>query len=1043
MPQYKTGTVTLTNGSPVVTGSGTLWLANAISGNSFTARDETTSYDIQSVDTNLQITLSTNYAGTGGAGLDYSITKDFTTNLELPEIWNGDKDWPWHVTQAFRKIDQYLGGGAVLPFTPEFYGLKLDDRDGTAVGDVLLINRDQTFLARNATDAAYAGMVALTYNGLTLTSNATGFSVAGGTASKTLTVELDSLVNQDLTTDAGPTFAHAHLTDAIADNTSTTQAATTAFAKSQDAVLCNPKAMAQGVAMTAATGITTGQAGIFVVNNAHTDFGTGNFTFVFHGSAGTEEVLFSSYEDESNYYYLYVTAANKIQFRAVTADVVLAVDSVIALPSLVNDVHEITIVITRETTVTHGSMLVYTDAVLLDTVDIGETATPINIAPAGTLQILGHITTRYAGTIHQALTYNRALTAAKVLDLYRNGIAESDKCGSQTNLVDAAASIFTSGTYAWAAWGGNTLANVGNQLTITYVDNVLGGYNLLGNAGDLTADLVVGKKYRLVIDAKYAGGATVPLLCQGPVGGTAPSIGVLTTNLTTYIWEFTAEAENYIVVRGMAASNVVTIDNWYLYEIGATLALESKNIGSGVWLDSSSNNLHATMPTTGWSLTQSLKNQPVLTNLLTNTQWIANSGSTLENVGDQLLTDPTFDVAGSWTKTDAAVTVTGGKAVFTNCGASNEVFQTVTGLVVGKLYKVVATCSDYTDGTYAAAADNPTTIFGNIISSTTTSTLVFEAVATSCAIGIFCITIGGDASFSDLTLYEVTPGYVAADTLAPDGWSKDTTGAGMDVFREHSGTYTKNGSFYALKIVAGAGASTLVFITNDSPVWLDKMKGRTITFGAWVYASVASSARLVIRTGSATYWYSAHHSGNSTYEWLELTLAVPIAATYVRPYIDIGVNNTAYFSQPMLVFGSSIGQGNYQPIPNEVIWLQTPASIASLVSTGYSDTAATTVNLEVATSGQIGKGIKAINVRGAANDSGSAGADTYLALDDGTGAGAGYVVNIGGLANDRSNFAPAGWQKCNDNGDVRYIIEASGSGTFDIQTLNINAIQTQ
>ena len=41
---------------------------------------------------------------------------------------------------------------------------------------------------------------------LTLTGLATGFTIAGGTISKILTVEDTSLLNQDLTTDASPTF---------------------------------------------------------------------------------------------------------------------------------------------------------------------------------------------------------------------------------------------------------------------------------------------------------------------------------------------------------------------------------------------------------------------------------------------------------------------------------------------------------------------------------------------------------------------------------------------------------------------------------------------------------------------------------------------------------------------------------------------------------------------------------------------------------------------------------------------------------------------
>jgi hypothetical protein len=68
-----------------------------------------------------------------------------------------------------------------------------------------------------------------TINLLTLAKASVGFTISGGDTSKTLTVEDNATINQDLTTDAGPTFAHEHLTDAIADNLSTNQVATTAF----------------------------------------------------------------------------------------------------------------------------------------------------------------------------------------------------------------------------------------------------------------------------------------------------------------------------------------------------------------------------------------------------------------------------------------------------------------------------------------------------------------------------------------------------------------------------------------------------------------------------------------------------------------------------------------------------------------------------------------------------------------------------------------------------------------------------------------------
>ena len=67
-PIYATGTVSVTNGSAIVTGSGTTWTTNAKAGDEFhlgsaTQNDPTaTWYEIQSVDSNTQVTLTTNYA---------------------------------------------------------------------------------------------------------------------------------------------------------------------------------------------------------------------------------------------------------------------------------------------------------------------------------------------------------------------------------------------------------------------------------------------------------------------------------------------------------------------------------------------------------------------------------------------------------------------------------------------------------------------------------------------------------------------------------------------------------------------------------------------------------------------------------------------------------------------------------------------------------------------------------------------------------------------------------------------------------------------
>jgi len=77
------GTVTVANGSPTVTGSGTSW-TSALVGEGFYVDGDTDWYEIQSVDSPTQITLTANYTGTGGAGQAYAF-------ISIPVA--GTDDW--------------------------------------------------------------------------------------------------------------------------------------------------------------------------------------------------------------------------------------------------------------------------------------------------------------------------------------------------------------------------------------------------------------------------------------------------------------------------------------------------------------------------------------------------------------------------------------------------------------------------------------------------------------------------------------------------------------------------------------------------------------------------------------------------------------------------------------------------------------------------------------------------------------------------------------------------------------------------------------
>jgi hypothetical protein len=116
MAQYQTGLVDVTGGSQIVNGTSTEWLANVTVGDLFKVTNIDTHYVVAAIGSNIELTLNANWAGTTLTGVGYQIVRDFTPLNDIPEIWVGDKDWPYHITTAFRMMDSLLSG--IVNVTP-------------------------------------------------------------------------------------------------------------------------------------------------------------------------------------------------------------------------------------------------------------------------------------------------------------------------------------------------------------------------------------------------------------------------------------------------------------------------------------------------------------------------------------------------------------------------------------------------------------------------------------------------------------------------------------------------------------------------------------------------------------------------------------------------------------------------------------------------------------------------------------------------------------------------------------------------------------
>jgi hypothetical protein len=146
----------------------------------------------------------------------------------------------------------------------------------------------------------------------------------------------------------------------------------------------------------------------------------------------------------------------------------------------------------------------------------------------------------------------------------------------------------------------------------------------------------------------------------------------------------------------------------------------------------------------------------------------------------------------------------------------------------------------------------------------------------------------------------------AGTALAPSCWT--LTGAGA--------TVAKNTTAAQIRAAPAGAAVTRVgtdcrLTQNISSMvgWADltAWKGKTVTFGRWVYATAATRARISIFDG-VTRTSSAYHSGGSTPEFLTVTQMIDVTApTQVTLECDVDTGNTtSVFSGGAMIAGSGL-----------------------------------------------------------------------------------------------------------------------------------------
>lgn len=151
-----------------------------------------------------------------------------------------------------------------------------------------------------------------------------------------------------------------------------------------------------------------------------------------------------------------------------------------------------------------------------------------------------------------------------------------------------------------------------------------------------------------------------------------------------------------------------------------------------------------------------------------------------------------------------------------------------------------------------------------------------------------------------------------------DGWSKSTT---AQVWRDDFAANTKPGSSYSCGFIKGSSSVEQMWHqpqTRD----VGRFAGKQIAFGVWGYQKVKSGTgtwRPYIQYDSTTVYGPS--STQTSYQWLEVTAAIPTTVTniYIGVSFEGANNDTYYLSQPMCIFGPTVGQGNYEQPYHEIV----------------------------------------------------------------------------------------------------------------------------
>jgi hypothetical protein len=388
----------------------------------------------------------------------------------------------------------------------------------------------------------------------------------------------------------------------------------------------NPLAQAISVQMTETNTVATGANGISVLSNANFNQTTNNFSGYFElafnvvTTANVQRIC-GQYQDADNRWHFSYTPSTKTVtlFARKAAATVITAEVVLATALTLNQHQKIAFVLTREAVSTTGLFEVYLEGVSAGSTSIPATAT-LDISNTGAFQICGNTisaTYRVGCSFGSARIFNRALTAAEVLDLSIKDPALADRGASQTPVYT---SDFSAGADNWSASFGTVTGNNdsvgGRDDVLQYTATSTGAGRRISQSG--TTTIVAGRRYRIRIGAMFPAANTVTraaVICDASGNVVFPNALVAQSRDDLWVDYDIQDVAQFSVTTGLriyfgasastsastTSGDVANISSLRIDSAGLVSELLASNAQSntGQIFDTSGNKNHALLPASG------------------------------------------------------------------------------------------------------------------------------------------------------------------------------------------------------------------------------------------------------------------------------------------------------------------------------------------------------------------------------------------------------------------------------------------------------------